>query len=231
MTMRGSPSSPPPTRRTTARSLRPRRRPPNLGISVRLEFLREEASRARELVTAQHTFKQMYLGLWVEQAERWLIRAWDKRAAAETRRPTDRLWRPRPRRDARLDDDRLGWPRTRGYRRRVVPVLDPEAALARRERTMQVAYREWVRDGLLAVTPGRVVDYGAVRRRSRGRPGLRRREIGYDPGTRSSSPASSKRQAHDDAHPAGVSRRCTIRPRPSASGSWRAESGTGATRC
>ena len=39
----------------------------------------------------------------------------------------------------------------------------PEAALERRDRTTQVAVKQWVRDGLLTVTPGVVVDYGAVR--------------------------------------------------------------------
>ena len=157
---------------------------PNLGVSVRLENLRDEAHRARELVAAQHTFKQMYLGLWLEQAERWLdIEAWDACAAAvqpvgdrvvyggldlaATRDLTTIVW---------IAEDDAG----------VVDVWCrfwiPEDALARRERTVQVAYKEWVRAGLLTVTPGRVVDYAAVRTTIlEDAQAFGVSEIGYDP--------------------------------------------------
>ncbi len=138
---------------------------PNYGISVLPTFLREECRRARELVSAQNNFKQMYLNLWVSQTERWLdLAAWDHGAAlpepfghrtvyggldlAATRDLTSLVW---------VAEDAAG-------------ILDvqvrfwiPEAALERRDRTTQVAFRQWVRDGLLTVTPGLVVDYAAVR--------------------------------------------------------------------
>lgn len=138
---------------------------PNLGVSVRLENLRDESRRARELLAAQNTFKQMYLGLWVEQAERWLdIDAWDACAVpvhpvgarvvyggldlAATRDLTTIVW---------IAEDAAGvidvWAR----------FWIPEAALARRARTVQVSYRAWIASGLLTVTPGPVVDYAAVR--------------------------------------------------------------------
>lgn len=138
---------------------------PNYGISVLPTFLREEARRARELVTAQNTFKQMYLNLWVEQAERWLdLAAWDTGAAvpepfghrtvyggldlAATRDLTSLVWVAEDA-DGILDVQVRFWM--------------PAAALERRDRTTQVAFKQWVRDGLVTITPGAVVDYGAVR--------------------------------------------------------------------
>ena len=138
---------------------------PNYGISVSPAFLREEARRARELVAAQNTFKQMYLNIWVEQAERWLdLAAWDRcdqapaafgaRAVfggldlAATRDLTTIVW-------IALDAAGVVDVRCRFW--------IPEAALERRDRTTQVAYRQWIADGLLVVTPGPVVDYAAVR--------------------------------------------------------------------
>jgi phage terminase large subunit-like protein len=138
---------------------------PNLGISVERSFLRDECRVARELVSKQNTFKQMYLGLWVEQAERWLdMAAWDQCAAtpqafggrvvyagldlAATRDLTTIVY---------IADDDAG----------VVDVVCrfwiPERALEQRERTVQVAFRQWIAEGLLTVTPGDVLDYAAVR--------------------------------------------------------------------
>lgn len=138
---------------------------PNLGVSVSTGFLREESRRARELLSAQNVFRQMYLGQWVEQAERWLDMAqWDACSAAvesfgnravfggldlgATRDFTAVAW-------LALDDA--------GIVDVVCRMWLPEAALERRERTVQVSFREWVKRGLLTVTPGRTVDYARVR--------------------------------------------------------------------
>jgi phage terminase large subunit-like protein len=139
---------------------------PNLGVSVRIDFLRAEARKARELLTAQNAFRRYYLNQWVEQAERWLdITLWDKSAAAPqafgsrvvyggldlaaTRDLTSLVW---------IAEDEDG----------IVDVLCrfwiPEAVLKkRRDEVVQVSYRQWIKDGWLTVLPGDTLDYAAIR--------------------------------------------------------------------
>lgn len=51
---------------------------PNLGVSVSLEFLREECAAAKENPAAENTFRNLYLNQWTEQAVRWIpMHLWD----------------------------------------------------------------------------------------------------------------------------------------------------------
>lgn len=51
---------------------------PALGDFCSLEFIREEFRAARERPRLENRFKQLYLNLWTEQAERWIaLDAWD----------------------------------------------------------------------------------------------------------------------------------------------------------
>jgi len=45
---------------------------PNLGVSVKAEFLRSECARAIEMPAYENTFRQLYLNQWTEQDKRWL---------------------------------------------------------------------------------------------------------------------------------------------------------------
>ena len=55
---------------------------PNLGVSVSLEFLREECAAARDNPAAENTFRNLYLNQWTEQAVRWIqMHHWDQCAA------------------------------------------------------------------------------------------------------------------------------------------------------
>lgn len=45
---------------------------PNLGVSVKLDFLRTECQRAVEVPAYENTFRQLYLNQWTEQDTRWL---------------------------------------------------------------------------------------------------------------------------------------------------------------
>ena len=54
---------------------------PNLGVSVKLDGLRDMARKAAELPSAQNAFRQKHLNEWTEQAERWLpMDLWDEGA-------------------------------------------------------------------------------------------------------------------------------------------------------
>jgi phage terminase large subunit-like protein len=45
---------------------------PNLGVSVKLDFLRSECARAVEMPAYESAFRQLYLNQWVEVETRWL---------------------------------------------------------------------------------------------------------------------------------------------------------------
>ena len=45
---------------------------PNLGISVKVDFLRSECARAIEMPAYENTFRQLYLNQWTQQDKRWL---------------------------------------------------------------------------------------------------------------------------------------------------------------
>jgi phage terminase large subunit-like protein len=164
---------------------------PNLGVSVKLEYLRAEAKKARELPRLENDFKRYHLNLWTEQAVRWLpMDTWDEcghaliAAANETadRRPVwqrnDR-WRELPelargmRGTAGLDLSSttdltaLVWtfpPEEEGGRWIIVPrFFIPEARIMERARRDKVPYDQWVKMGAMTATPGNVVDYAYVK--------------------------------------------------------------------
>lgn len=45
---------------------------PNLGVSIKADFLRTECARAVEMPAYENTFRQLYLNQWTEQDTRWL---------------------------------------------------------------------------------------------------------------------------------------------------------------
>lgn len=51
---------------------------PSLGISVPMRFLDKECKRAKEIISYENTFRNLYLNQWTEQSVRWLpMREWD----------------------------------------------------------------------------------------------------------------------------------------------------------
>jgi phage terminase large subunit-like protein len=51
---------------------------PNLGVSVSLDFLRDECTAARNNPAAENVFRNLYLNQWTEQAVRWIqMHHWD----------------------------------------------------------------------------------------------------------------------------------------------------------
>ncbi len=139
---------------------------PNLGVSVKLDFLRSECQRAVEMPAYENTFKQLYLNCWTEQDTRWI--AMHNWAKGNTPCPV-----PLAGRDcfAGLDlattfdttafvilfplDDGTFWVEPHFW--------IPEENLHQRVRRDKVPYDVWQRKGLLHVTQGNVTDYSQVR--------------------------------------------------------------------
>ena len=141
---------------------------PNLGVSIKLDFLRRECKRAQEIPAYQNAFRRLYLNQWTTQETRWLdmakwrecgaefdpeylseLRCW---AGVDLSTTTDisscaLVFEP--------DDEDL------------VHVLSfswiPGDNIAARVRRDRVPYDAWSRDGHLTATDGNVIDHDYIR--------------------------------------------------------------------
>lgn len=138
---------------------------PNLGVTVSIEFLREEFERAKSSPAYENTFRNLYLNQWTEQAIRWIpMEAWDECGAEEL--PSfdgEPCWI-----GLDLSSTRDVTAAVLAFRWRGGIAIKPHfwipadgAELA--ERRDRVPYRQWSKDGLVTLTPGSAVDYGVVR--------------------------------------------------------------------
>lgn len=147
-----------------------RRANPNLGVSVREEFLAAECAKAMAIPAYQNTFRRLYLNQWTSQDVRWMdMTAWDRcgdipvdekalagrtcYAGLDLSSTTDitallLVFPP-------LHDGEPIW---------VVPrFFVPAETMRVRSSRDRVPYEEWARRGLVIATPGSAVDYQSVR--------------------------------------------------------------------
>lgn len=167
---------------------------PNIGVSVKRDYLEAEAREARELPRRENDFKRYHLNLWTEQAVRWLpLEAWDgcghplpaaieaqpapavRRASAINDRWRDLAESMRGRRacagldlSSTTDLTALVWvfpPEEEGGLWTVLPrFFVPDNRIPERVRRDRAPYDIWKREGALIATPGNVVDYAYVKR-------------------------------------------------------------------
>lgn len=143
---------------------------PNLGVTVRLEYLREQCAKAKEIPAYENTFKRLHLNLWTEQDSRWIpIEKWD--ACKSSFKVKDLYGKECIAGiDLASTDDitaaiflfKVGTERFR-----VLPYFwIPEETVKKRSKKDKVAYEEWVRLGLLEVTKDKpTTDYAYIRKR------------------------------------------------------------------
>lgn len=157
---------------------------PNLGVSVKLDDLRDKIRKAREAPAALNAFLRLHMNIWTQAETRWIDPdAW---AACGEQTPLEDL-RKEPC-YAGLDlssttdisafvlkfprtGDALGW------------FWIPEDEMEKRERRDRVPFSAWVRHEYVEATPGNVIDYEYIRQRIKQVAAEFRglREIGYDP--------------------------------------------------
>lgn len=154
---------------------------PNLGVSKKLDTMRANARRARQLPRLENHFKNYHLNIWTEQAVRWLpIDAvddegrrfgWDHCAG-----PLG--WRDLEKRLQGLtcfggldlstvkDLSALVWffPKQPGLE---TPAMlarfwKPKDVLKEHARRDKLPYERWEKEGALVATPGNVVDYAFI---------------------------------------------------------------------
>lgn len=162
---------------------------PNLGISVKEEYLAAECQRAQQSPAYENTFKRYHLNLWPQQVNRWIsMERWN--ACPNGGKPDDLLGRPcfgGLDLSTKIDISALAlvFPPTEpdGLYELLFRFWVPEDLIEERARLHRVPdYAAWVKSGHLIATAGNIIDYQAIKNEV---VALGNRyqliEIGYDP--------------------------------------------------
>jgi phage terminase large subunit-like protein len=160
---------------------------PNLGVSVKIEALRQLAFEAMNRPLALNNFLCKHGNRWVQQAERWIpIEKWNAcEIEIEVGELIGRQCYGGLDLSSKIDISSLAllFPGINGD----PPVLltwhwIPEESMREREEQDRVPYALWVAEGYVEATPGNVIDYEHIKTRI---DELARmfdfRELGYDP--------------------------------------------------
>lgn len=142
---------------------------PNLGISIRRDYLESEAKRAQQTPGYVNTFRRLQLNQWTESEVRWLdMAAWD-RCAGKPIRPKRLAGRTcKAGLDLATTRDLtafvLVFPNDDGTYEVLPYCWIPEDSAREREHRDRVPYSVWIRQGLIKTTPGNTTEYATVRR-------------------------------------------------------------------
>lgn len=137
---------------------------PNLGVSISLDFLREEFAKAKQSPAFENTFRNLYLNQWVEQAVRWLsMEAWDECNEALPDLSGRPCWGGL---DMSATTDltafSMVFPLEDGKYAVLPHFWIPEETAKARENQERLPYRRWAQQGLVTLTPGNQVDHTFV---------------------------------------------------------------------
>lgn len=160
---------------------------PNLGISMKLSYIEDEARKAQNQPSRQNAFLQKLLNRWTQQITRWLaIQEWaacyradfDERAlygrecvgGLDLSSTTD------------LSAFVLVFHNPDGSFDVLPRFYLPEDTIAAAEKEGRRYYRQWAKEGKLTATPGNVIDYDFIRADVNSlSKQVKIKEIGYDP--------------------------------------------------
>jgi phage terminase large subunit-like protein len=141
---------------------------PNLGVTIRLEFLRAEAKRAKESPAFFASFCRLYLNRRIRTEQRFIhIADWDASAGLVRE---DQLARKRCHGGLDLANtvdiaaEVLVFPDDDDGYDVLARFWIPEATVLERSRS-GVPYQVWVDQGWITATPGNAIDYRAIRER------------------------------------------------------------------
>lgn len=140
---------------------------PNLGITVRLDYLREQCAKAKEVLAYENTFKRLHLNIWTEQDSRWLpLDKWDD--CKEDFTEDDLAGRMCfVGMDMATTSDItamcLVFPFEDGSFKVLPYFFVPEETVHRRSKKDRIPYDSWVKAGYILTTPGVICDYDFIR--------------------------------------------------------------------
>ncbi|MBC3987840.1 terminase large subunit [Streptomyces sp. AC563] len=141
---------------------------PGLGASPSLAYMRREANKARSTPSYFPTFCRLSLNRRMRSSSRWLpLPLWDENAGAvdEKQFRYRRAWGGV---DLSAVSDLSAWilaveSRKRGVELELISRFWlPEERIDELEQQLQVPLRQWADDGLLTLTEGDAIDYGAI---------------------------------------------------------------------
>jgi phage terminase large subunit-like protein len=159
---------------------------PSLGVTIKLEDMREAFKQAQEKVEKENLFKQLRLNIWNKQSKRWIkLSEWDKCVGTIK---LDEL----KRRDcySALDLSSSNditallhvFPFEDGLYKAYCRFWIPEDVAAEKEKRDHVPYTRWIREGYVQTTPGARIDYNYIRHQvCEDRDTFNMRELCYDP--------------------------------------------------
>lgn len=143
---------------------------PNLGVSAKLDKLRMEAKRAREMPGLLNAFLRLHLNVWTQQVNRWIdLAVWDENAGQfiDDEKLAGRVCYGGL--DLSSVNDMTAWVMVFPHEDdpEMVDVLSrfwvPEARLRDEHNRYREQYQVWVRRGFLRTTPGEAVDYSFIK--------------------------------------------------------------------
>ncbi len=140
---------------------------PNLGVSLREDYLQRECEKAKNNPAYENTFRRLHLNQWTSQESRWLqMEKWRKCDW------TDDPLLPHTPTFGALDlsskIDVTAWVKVQrkgeGWAVRAHYFI-PEGRMMEAEKQDRVPYSHWVKLGLVTATPGAAIDYPTIRRK------------------------------------------------------------------
>lgn len=141
---------------------------PNLGVSVKMEFLQAECNKAVAIPAYQNTFRRLFLNQWTEQNTIWLdMDVW--KASAGSIPSDDKLFGRSCYAALDLSSTTdlsaflMVFPWDDGSFKLVPHFWIPAENIRERMNRDRVPYDAWVRDGLVTATPGNVIDYAYIK--------------------------------------------------------------------
>lgn len=142
---------------------------PNLGISKKVEYMREQARKAKNMPSKLNSFLRLDLNRWTQQVTRWIdMTLWDENAGAGI---DENALAGRPcygGLDLSSVSDLTAWvmlfpdPIVTDRLQVLVRLWCPQARLHDETNRYRDQYQAWERLGWLRVTPGNAIDYEAI---------------------------------------------------------------------
>jgi len=133
---------------------------PNIGVTIGLDAIAEEAKQAKAIAGYQNTFKRLTLNIWTEQESRLIMpEQWNACEKETVELAGETCWGGL---DLAATNDLaafvLDFQREDGAHRWLPFFWMPEENILERARQHSVNYDAWVRDGYIRATPGNVID-------------------------------------------------------------------------
>jgi len=180
---------------------------PNLGVSVKYDYMVEKCEKAKTTPSFENTFKRLHLDIWTEQVTRWIpIEMWDASDGIPGALEGRDVWGGLDL-STKLDITALTLlaKADGGFFDCFFRFWVPEELVKEREKKHRLpSYAPWVASGHLIATPGNVIDYDFIKADIlKLGAKMNIKEIGYDPWNASQLAIDLQRELNPTVSPFG----------------------------